>query len=104
MTKKLSTRSIATAEAIGRRETFDTYGSLRGERRNPADNRFSVWDSGRLSGRDLEQFRTDLPVIDYIVFSYATPIAWTTTDGRVHKVTQKFSVTTSKHQGNLYLL
>ena len=104
--KKLATTSIATAEAIGRHETFETYGALRGERRdaNPHRDRFSVWDSGRLSGNDLDRFREDLAGIVYIVFSYATPIAWVNEDGSVHKVGQRFSVTTSKHQGKLYML
>jgi hypothetical protein len=102
--KKISSRSIETAEAIGRHETFETYGALRGERRDPSVNRFSVWDSGRLSGNDLDRFREDLPGIVYIVFSYATPIAWVNEDGTVHRVGQKFSMTTSHHQGRLYLL
>jgi hypothetical protein len=35
--------------------------------------------------------------IDYIVYSYSTPIAWHGFDGW-YVVEQKFSVTTSKHQ------
>jgi len=40
----------------------------------------------------------------YVVFSYSTPIAWWTERHGWHKVEQKFSPTTSKHQGRLYLV
>lgn len=60
--------------------------------------------AGRLQGADLEAFNRDNGSITYVVWSYATPIAWVTDDSRVHKVAQRFSVTTSKHQGKLYLL
>lgn len=41
--------------------------------------------------------------IVYVIMSYHTPIAWETRKGEVYKVTQKFSQTTSKHTGLLYL-
>lgn len=41
--------------------------------------------------------------IAYLVMSYETPIAWETKTGLIYKVQQKFSQTTSKHQGMLYL-
>lgn len=100
--KRLNSRSIETAQAIGNHQTFNTHGALRGERDD--QKRFSVWDSGRLGGEDLGKFREDLCDIVYIVFSYATPIAWVTEDGTAYRVKQKFSVTTSQHQGRLYLL
>lgn len=100
--KKISSKSIECAQTIGKRVSFQTHGSLHGESREPG-NRFSAWDSGRLNGPDLDAFRDDLANITYVVFSYATPIAWVAGD-RVHKVAQKFSVTTSQHQGKLYLL
>lgn len=40
----------------------------------------------------------------YVVWSYATPIAWIDNVGRAHRVPEKFSVSTSKHQGKLYTL
>jgi hypothetical protein len=61
--------------------------------------------AGRLSGDERDRFNTDSTNgLSYVVYSYATPIAWVTKDGTVYKVTQKFSVTTSKHQGKLYTL
>lgn len=40
----------------------------------------------------------------YVVWSYATPIAWIDNLGRAYRVSRKFSVTTSKHQSRLYTL
>ncbi len=67
------------------------------------------WDNGKLAGEDADQFRLDSPHIDYVVWSYVTPIAWhvTDTDGgeHWHVVKQRFSTTTStKHQSRLYLI
>ena len=36
--------------------------------------------------------------IDYVVWSYQTPIAWHMLSGQWHVVDEKFSVTTTKHQ------
>lgn len=101
--KRLTTRSIATAEAIRDREDFRTSGSLMGE-----STSVGRYDSGRLSGDDLDRFYADCRDIDYVVVSYSTPIAWHVTNtsgqGRWHVVSQKFSSTTTKHQSNLYLI
>lgn len=98
MTKKLNSKSRETAEAIGRHEAFQTHGAL-----SAKVGRFTNRDSGRLSGEDLDKFNEDLPNITYVVFSYATPIAWVA-NGEPYRVKQRFSVTTSQHQGKLYLL
>lgn len=99
MTKKLNSRSREVAEAIAARMPFETYGALRGE----SVNGLSVWDAGRLSGPDLDAFRSDPQAITYVVYSYATPIAWYSHNAW-HRVAQKFSMTTSHHQGKLYLI
>jgi len=62
------------------------------------------FDAGWLSGSDLAAFQTDASAIRYVVRSFDTPIAWQTLSGRWHIVRQRFSPTTSKHQGRLYLL
>lgn len=64
----------------------------------------SASDSGELSGSDKAAFDTDASAIRYVVYSFFTPIAWKTLSGRWHIVRQRFSVTTSKHQGRLYML
>lgn len=96
---KLNSKSREVAEAIGNHQSFDTYGALRG-----TTDRVGPWDSGQLAGPDLDRYRQDMASIHYTVFSYSTPIAWVTENGTVHKVQQKFSRTTSAHQGKLYLL
>lgn len=78
--------------AMSRREDF-TASALSGA------NVSGVWESGRLSGEDYARFREDQRDITYVVRSYATPIAWIKRDGTVHIVSQRFSVTTSKHKG-----
>jgi hypothetical protein len=97
---KISSRSREVAEAIRDRKPFETYGALRATR----PNYLSTWDAGRLSGDDLARFEHDSQSIRYVVWSYATPIAWVTEDGTAYSVRQRFSVTTSQHQGKLYLL
>ena len=93
------------------REDFTTSGAMRGEwhragmwgeemgRLNPAErNAVSAFMDG---ARENDRARV------FVVYSYATPIAFSYDDvngKRVdYYVKQKFSVTTSKHQGRLYL-
>ena len=95
---KLSTRGPKTAEAIRDRIDFTTHGALSAH--NP---RGRYIGAGRLTGLDLDQFYIDQDDIDYVVLSYSTPIAWHTPEGGWYKVKQKFSPTSSNHQGTLYL-
>lgn len=97
---KISSRSREVAQKIGDREAFQTYGALRAE----VVNGLSVWDSGQLSGPDNDRFRDDPLGIEYVVYSYATPIAWWHRAYGWHIVSQKFSRTTSVHQGKTYLI
>jgi hypothetical protein len=101
MTVRVSSRGYEVAEKIRDRVGFQTHGALNGEEW-PLVTR---WHSGRLAGDDLLAFYATIEnsVIDYIVWSYNTPIAWHTPDGQWYKVAQKFSPTTSAHQGRLYL-
>lgn len=99
---KISSRGREVAEYIRDRKPFKTYGALQAESFGPRPG-YGYISSGRLQGADLDKFREDRDDITYVVWSYATPIAWETYDGRTHKVAQRFSVTTSKHQGQLYL-
>jgi len=52
---------------------------------------------GRLDPEEFARFKAVEIQVDYVVYSYGTPIAWHTMDGW-YVVEQKFSVTTSKHQ------
>lgn len=53
---------------------------------------------GRLDAEEVAQYEKVKESIDYVVLSYRTPIAWHSAEGW-YVVAQKFSVTTSKHQG-----
>lgn len=52
---------------------------------------------GRLDPEEFARFKEVETQVDYVVYSYGTPIAWHTIDGW-YVVEQKFSPTTSKHQ------
>lgn len=99
----LSSKDRKVAEYIRDRRSFKTYGAFSARK---VDG-LTVWDSGQLRGADLDQFRSDCLNILFVVYSYSTPIAWYSEPdgmGKWHRVSQKFSNTTSKHQGKLYLI
>ena len=52
---------------------------------------------GRLDAEEFAKFKQEETSVNYIVYSYDTPIAWHSAKGW-YIVAQKFSVTTSKHQ------
>ena len=56
--------------------------------------------SGRLDEKESAQLIADFKGFGglYVVYSYRTPIAWHNNHGAWYLVSQKFSVTTSKHQ------
>lgn len=105
MTKPIrtTTRDRRTALAIRDRIPFITSGAMKGEERKPSDWNLAG-SEGYLRGDDLERFESDRKRIVYVVWSYWTPIGWVTDDNVGYAVKQKFSVTTTKHQGNLYLI
>jgi hypothetical protein len=53
---------------------------------------------GRLDYEEFAKFKNVETQVDYVVYSYGTPIAWHTDTYGWYVVEQKFSVTTSKHQ------
>ena len=68
---KLSTRSSRVIEAIRELRDFDTYGALRGTTSIP-------YPARRLQGIALTEYAeaVDKQLIDYVVLSCSTPIAW----------------------------
>lgn len=57
---------------------------------------------GWLTESERDAWRRDAAHIDYVVWSYFTPIAWHTDDGTSaawHVITRTFSPTTRRHQG-----
>lgn len=84
-------------KAIADRANFsNSGGTLRGEH-FPAgiEGRF-LSSFGRLDSD--ERARITSEILTYVVWSYATPIAYETENGSTYVVEQKFSPTTSKHQ------
>jgi hypothetical protein len=53
---------------------------------------------GQLNPEEIAQYEAVKDSMDYVVLSYRTPIAWHSSEGW-YMVKQKFSVTTSRHQG-----
>lgn len=91
--------------ALSNRLPFTTSGSLTGSTRDARRHvPCGFGERGYLSGADLDAFNRDIDRIAYIVRSYDTPIAWVLDDGTVYRVSQRFSVTTSRHQSTLYML
>lgn len=101
---RLTTRGRATAEAIRDRFTFTTSGALYAENGPAFPGRLP--DEYRTKLREDENAsRTAGDLFLYIVYSYSTPIAWySSLTGTWTIPPVKYSPTTSKHQGNLYLV
>lgn len=105
-TKQPRVSTSSAGPFIAARKPFQNHsGSLQGTD--------AVWNANadRLSSLETAAFYNDRPYITYAVFSYFTPIAWYVSkpkvcgccqDERWHIVNQKFSVTTSKHQSQLW--
>ena len=95
MTEKLSTRNPGPiAKKLLERESFKTNGALKGVAKP------SWIDHGRMNVRDYNFLHNDRNCygIDYVIYSYSTPIAWLHGDGEWAMPDAKYSVTTTKHQ------
>lgn len=115
MTLKLRKRDGMAVVSIG----YDNYADLMAhiEAGKPFQNAgntlsghavksvYAYQDSGRMpqSSGDYGRFCLDAAngVIDYIIYSYSTPIAWHTTNAGWYDAVSRYSVTTSKHQGKV---
>jgi hypothetical protein len=98
-----TTQRVAVTKAaplIAAHKPFTTSGALRGT----AEAGHLPYSPGKLEGPDLATWQADRAHIVYVVWSYQTPIGWVTDAGRVHKVEQWVSRTTSTHQGKLHSL
>ena len=90
-------------KALSERKSFTTGGALKGEEWKRDVVRH--WDLGELPEPWRSVFMLDhVDGIAYVVWSYETPIAWVKRDGKVIRPDVRYSRTTSKHQGTLYLL
>lgn len=90
---KISTRDAhGIARRVTKREEFDTHGALSG--------RTYSLGSGIMRGETFERFCGDVRDLRYVIYSYATPIAWQTPDGWVIP-SDRYSATTSRHQSTV---
>lgn len=93
---KISTRDgQAMIALISKGEKIETHGALSGEP-NPA-----YVHTGRLPEPYADDLRFEVRRgnVTYVMYSYATPIAWKLRDGTVVSPDVSYSVTTSQHQG-----
>lgn len=77
-------------------QDFITNGRIRGYQGQTAPD-----CEGQLDAPWGDWYRETLNTIVYTVMSYDTPIAWKYQDGKWFVVDQKFSQTTSRHQGTV---
>jgi hypothetical protein len=92
--ERISSRSFKVYTLIETRQEFTTHGAL-----------WAAWDSHPETGRLPAEYRQQLrqhhgqPV--YVVYSYATPIAWWCEGTGWVVPDTRYSATTSKHQGTV---
>ena len=98
MTEKLSTRNyVQIAKKLLARESFNTNSALKGVA-NPEWIDFGgmrVWDNALLYS-DQNSYG-----VDYVIYSYSTPIAWLRGDGELVMPDADYSVTTKRHKGTI---
>lgn len=98
MTEKLSTRKPGPiAKKLLARESFRTNGALKGVAKP------EWFDHGKMSVKDYGYLRSDQDFygIDYVIYSYTTPIAWLRGDGSWFMPEAGYSVTTKRHKATI---
>ena len=93
---KLTTRSgwWEFRDVIAKGEGFKTSGALSG---GPYKFYAKLGPVGILP----REYEASVRGADYVIYSYATPIAWRT-QGQWHTPDVKYSVTTSRHQSRIF--
>lgn len=98
MTERLTTRNPGPiAKKLLARESFNTNGALKGVAK-------PTWiDHGRMSVRDYATLYSDKQAygIDYVIYSYYTPIAWLRGDGQWAMPEADYSATTERHKNTI---
>lgn len=89
--KRVTTRTAH--DVIAARKDFKTSGSLRGESKSVG---YTPW-TGYLPAEWHESVRQ----ASYVVYSYSTPIGWWSEADGWTVPSEKYSITTTKHQSNL---
>lgn len=94
--KRVTLRGVG--DAVAAREEFDCNGTLGGVLTSwPHSGRLNEAERARLD--EAAKLARELGGSLYVVYSYATPIAWGIGNADLYKVNQRFSVTTSRHWG-----
>lgn len=90
---------IKLADLLDHRTPFkNSNGTFRGAT-EAADGWYAT---GRLPQEYRESFLAVLPLIDYVIYSYGTPIAWHTPTAAGWQVPDaRYSVTTTQHQNRV---
>lgn len=91
------TKVVQQMKAVNQRDAIHYIATRQGFKASALQGNGNYLGSGRLDQEEIAKLSKDMASLDYIVYSYGTPIAWHTSDGW-YVVEQKFSVTTSKHQ------
>lgn len=78
-------------------EDFDTRDSLYGRAQNFASSKGMLSEDWRISLQTVE----DWGELEYVVYSYETPIAWRAS-GEWTMTNEKHSATTTRHQSSIY--
>ena len=98
MTEKLSTRNPGPiAKKLLALESFKTNGALKGVAKP------SWIDHGMISVYDYGFLHNDRNCygIDYVIYSYDTPIAWLRGDGSWFMPVADYSATTTRHKNTI---
>jgi hypothetical protein len=91
MMRRFSTNNTdAIAAAVKDREPFQTHGALSGA--------LYVTSYGRLPGDWRRTLQAREHLVDYLISSYATPIAWHDKEAGWVMPEERYSTTTSRHQ------
>jgi hypothetical protein len=98
-TETIATRSdwVTFRCLLAAHRTFNTYGALRGERTQYVSSYGRLPAEHAAALRECEQAGR----LAYVVYSYATPIAWNDTEHGWTMPSASYSVTTSHHQSKI---
>ena len=98
MTEKLTTRNSGPiAKKLLALESFKTNGALKGVAKPEWIDfgKMRVWDNALLYS-DQNSYG-----VDYVIYSYSTPIAWLRGDGNWFMPVAGYSPTTTRHQNTI---
>jgi hypothetical protein len=97
MTVTITTRKFdVIAKHLANREPFKTHGALRA-----MSGKWITAQLGRLPADWRNTVRARSHVIDYVIYSYQTPIGWRDTEAGWVIPAEHYSQTTSVHQGRI---